>query len=151
MLYFYIIVGANGVVMKKSQLSRNHIITDPIHGVMSFSKDEKELIKQFIDKPIFQRLKRIKQLGCADMVFPGAVHTRFSHSLGACYIGKLVCDQLDINNGDRKIIMGAALLHDIGHSLFLTLLSPFLKGSVREKYHMINNGLLSLLIPLNVT
>ncbi|HEN5505754.1 TPA: hypothetical protein U6309_002321, partial [Legionella pneumophila] len=57
--------------MKKSQLSRNHIITDPIHGVMSFSKDEKELIKQFIDKPIFQRLKRIKQLGCADMVFPG--------------------------------------------------------------------------------
>ncbi|HAT5959816.1 TPA: HD domain-containing protein, partial [Legionella pneumophila] len=114
--------------MKKSQLSRNHIITDPIHGVMSFSKDEKELIKQFIDKPIFQRLKRIKQLGCADMVFPGAVHTRFSHSLGACYIGKLVCDQLDINNGDRKIIMGAALLHDIGHGPFSHAFESIFKG-----------------------
>lgn len=103
---------------REHSFSQSHIITDPIHGVMSFSKDEKDLIKLFIDLPIFQRLKRIKQLGCADMIFPGAVHTRFSHSLGASYIAKLVCDQLDIINNDRKIIIGAALLHDIGHGPF---------------------------------
>ncbi|HGF0738857.1 TPA: HD domain-containing protein [Legionella pneumophila] len=102
----------------QQKTSKNHIITDPIHEVMSFDQEEKDLIKEFIDLPIFQRLKRIKQLGCADMVFPGAVHTRFSHSLGACYIAKLACDQLDINGKDRQIIMGASLLHDIGHGPF---------------------------------
>ncbi|RUQ85128.1 HD domain-containing protein [Legionella septentrionalis] len=102
----------------KTAPSTCHIITDPIHGAMSFSSEEKILIKYFIDLPIFQRLKRIKQLGCADMIFPGAVHTRFSHSLGACYIAKLICDKLNIPQEDRLIIMIAALLHDIGHGPF---------------------------------
>lgn len=56
---------------------------NPIHGVMLFSENEKDSIKHYMDNPYFQRLRRIKQLGCGDLIFPGAVHTRFSHSPGA--------------------------------------------------------------------
>ena len=71
-----------------------HVLNDPVHGVMKFDKKEKELIKSIIDTPIFQRLRNIKQLGMASYVFPGAVHTRFNHSLGAAYLAKTVCEQL---------------------------------------------------------
>jgi HD superfamily phosphohydrolase len=60
-------------------MSSIHIINDPVHGIMTFDRAEKDLIKEFIDKPLFQRLRKIKQLGCGDLVLPGAVHTRFNH------------------------------------------------------------------------
>ncbi|RUR08480.1 HD domain-containing protein [Legionella septentrionalis] len=98
-------------------MSSSHIINDPIHGVMLFSEEEKDIIKHYMDKPYFQRLRRIKQLGCGDLIFPGAVHTRFSHSLGACYLAKKVCEKLEIT-AEKQEIMIAALLHDIGHGPF---------------------------------
>lgn len=97
-----------------------HVLNDPVHGVMKFDKKEKDLIKGIIDTPIFQRLRNIKQLGMASYVFPGAVHTRFNHSIGAAYLAKIVCEQLgtDIDEKTRLNGIATALLHDIGHGPF---------------------------------
>lgn len=97
-----------------------HVLNDPVHGVMKFDNKEKELIKSIIDTPIFQRLRNIKQLGMASYVFPGAVHTRFNHSLGAAYLAKTVCEQLgpDIDEKTKLNGIATALLHDIGHGPF---------------------------------
>src|SRR5271165_3305595 len=66
------------------------IITDPIYEVMNFGSDPAFIrtFKQVIDTKVFQRLRRITQLGLASYVFPGATHTRFSHSLGAAYLAR---------------------------------------------------------------
>ena len=98
-------------------MQTHHIISDPIHDVMVFSMEEKNLIKKYIDSEVFQRLRRIKQLGCGDLVFPGAVHTRFNHSLGACYLAKQLCLHLNLLEIKNEVMI-AALLHDIGHGPF---------------------------------
>lgn len=92
-------------------------IRDPIHGQIRLN----ETIIKIIDTPQFQRLRRIKQLGFANLVYPGANHTRFEHSLGVMHITSLLTDDVE------TII--AALLHDIGHT-------PFSHGSERivKKY-----------------
>jgi hypothetical protein len=86
------------------------IIRDPIHGHIQLD----ELAVQLIDTPQFQRLRRIRQLGLSHLVYPGANHTRFEHSLGsyhlACQLTHLIED-----THIQKEIQIAALLHDIGH------------------------------------
>lgn len=102
----------------------SHIINDPVHRVMAFNEDEKKLIKSFIDSELFQRLRRIKQLGCGDLIFPGAVHTRFNHCIGASYLAKRLHNQLILDlapkkkEAEKNVIMIAALLHDVGHGPF---------------------------------
>ena len=95
-------------------------ILDPIHKYITFSDCEKLLI----DSVIFQRLRYIRQLGFAEFAFPGAVHSRFLHSLGVCHLAGRAFDSfrfLDqfLNPQKRKdfrqLIRLAALLHDIGH------------------------------------
>lgn len=85
-------------------------IQDPIHGVI---KLEEWMIK-IVDTPQFQRLRRIKQLGFANLVYPGANHTRFEHSLGVMHIARVMKDRLELD----EITIAAALLHDIGHTPF---------------------------------
>jgi HD superfamily phosphohydrolase len=97
---------------------KDHVINDPIHKTMEFSSEEKEWIKPIIDHPLFQRLRHIKQLGLKDFVYPGATHSRFNHCIGACYISGQIADQLEISSKDKKILMKALLLHDIGHGPF---------------------------------
>lgn len=102
-------------------LNHNHIFNDPIHGVMDFNEQQKNLIVKYIDTDIFQRLRRINQLGVTDYVFPGATHSRFSHSLGACYLAKNLCESLknEFNNQEEiNATILSALLHDIGHGPF---------------------------------
>tara|TARA_R110002124_G_scaffold81978_15_gene215573 strand:+ start:3966 stop:5309 length:1344 start_codon:yes stop_codon:yes gene_type:complete len=114
----------------------NHIINDPIHGIMDFTSEQNKLIKKYIDTDLFQRLRRIKQLGCADYVFPGATHTRFSHSLGACYLAKNLCEYLgeDIGNkDDMQSIILATLLHDIGHGPFSHSFENILNNDLPDK------------------
>lgn len=89
-------------------------IRDPVHGFINRSEEEQNII----DIPIFQRLRRIKQLAMAHLVYPGANHTRFEHSLGVMHIAGLMCDVLGIGEEDKTIIRFAALLHDIGHGPF---------------------------------
>ncbi len=92
-------------------------IRDPIHGQIRLD----DTIVKIIDTPQFQRLRRIKQLGFANLVYPGANHTRFEHSLGVMHIASLLTDDVEVTI--------AALLHDIGHT-------PFSHGSERvaKKY-----------------
>lgn len=101
-------------------------IRDPIHGFINLSKEEMRII----DTPIFQRLRRIHQLGTTYLLYPGAEHTRFSHSLGVMHVATLIFDnliakrkaQLQWSDDDiakyRQMLRLAALLHDVGHAPF---------------------------------
>nr|XP_040049338.1 deoxynucleoside triphosphate triphosphohydrolase SAMHD1-like [Gasterosteus aculeatus aculeatus] len=97
------------------------VFNDPIHGHMEMHP----LLIRIIDTPQFQRLRRIKQLGGAYFVFPGASHNRFEHSLGVAHLaGKLVraLDQrqgdLHIDDRDVLCVQIAGLCHDLGHGPF---------------------------------
>ncbi len=89
-------------------------VRDPIHGFIELN----ELECRIIDTNIFQRLRGIHQLAMAYLVYPGALHTRFDHSLGVCHIAGLLADQLGLNTEDKRLVRLAALLHDIGHGPF---------------------------------
>ena len=107
-------------------LKKTAIINDPVHSVMKFGSDPitRKLMKSVIDTNEFQRLRHISQLGLASYVFPGATHTRFSHSIGVLYLAGTVLTHLKERNGvrigDEYIleVKMSALLHDIGHGPF---------------------------------
>jgi HD superfamily phosphohydrolase len=98
--------------------SEFHVIKDPVHGTMQLNSQEYRWLKPFINSPDFQRLRNIKQLGLGDLVFPGAVHTRFNHCLGCSYLGGRIAKTLNISLEEQQIVMIACLLHDIGHGPF---------------------------------
>lgn len=72
-------------------MNKNKIINDPVYGFITIPT---ELIFDLIEHPFFQRLRRIKQLGLAPYVYPGAIHTRFHHALGAMHITMQAIDTL---------------------------------------------------------
>src|SRR5262249_51769518 len=94
------------------------LIRDAVHGDIEFGPLEMELI----DTPEFQRLRGIKQLGTASLVFPSAVHTRFEHSLGASWMAHRIVSALNrtrrISADEESLIRVTALLHDITHIPF---------------------------------
>ncbi|HQP99834.1 MAG TPA: HD domain-containing protein [bacterium] len=100
------------------------VILDPVHNLIPFEGDPIDtLLWKLIDTPEFQRLRRIKQLGMADLVFPGATHTRFSHSIGVMHMARSFLDTVErhhkrLGEKQRAIVLVAALLHDIGHGPF---------------------------------
>lgn len=100
------------------------IIKDPIHGAIEFEGEKELCLKRILSDPYFQRLRRVKQLGFADFVFPSATHSRFAHSLGVYAIAKrmLRVVEPDVQNGnwtdEGSACLAAALLHDIGHGMF---------------------------------
>ncbi len=106
-----------------------HVIKDPVHGTMQFTSVEDKWVKPFIDSPHFQRLRHIKQLGMGDYIFPGAVHTRFNHCLGCCYVASQIAHKIKLPDEDRQLVMIACLLHDIGHGPF----SHAFEGIFHEK------------------
>ncbi|MEM7589224.1 MAG: HD domain-containing protein [Myxococcota bacterium] len=95
-------------------------IRDPIHGFIALTAQELAII----DQPALQRLRNIKQMGFADLAFPGATHTRYNHSLGAMHVATQLFDSLfastdlptQVRRQFRQAIRLAMLLHDIGHS-----------------------------------
>ncbi len=91
-------------------------IRDPVHGFIYRNIREEEII----NTGIFQRLRRIKQLALASLVYPGALHTRFEHSLGVMHLASKLCNQLLENRDseEQRWVRLAALLHDIGHGPF---------------------------------
>ena len=86
-------------------------IKDPVHGYIEVPD---ELIP-LLDSPLLQRLHHIRQLGFAYLVYPGANHTRFEHSLGAMALADKVCQSVGLAEDERLLVCSAALLHDIGH------------------------------------
>lgn len=98
-------------------MNKRKIVNDPVYG---FVKIPSDLIFDLIEHPLFQRLRRIKQLGLAGLVYPGALHTRFHHALGAMHLMGLALSTLrnkghEISNKEVEASQMAILLHDIGH------------------------------------
>jgi hypothetical protein len=86
-------------------------IRDPVHGYVQLEG----LALEIADTPQMQRLRWIKQLGLASLVYPGANHTRFEHSLGAYHLADLLANHLGLTEEDKTLVCAAALLHDVGH------------------------------------
>jgi HD superfamily phosphohydrolase len=111
-------------------------ITDPIHKNIKFTLLEKELI----DTYIFQRLRRIRQLAGAHLVYPGALHTRFEHSIGSMFLAGLASQTLYNKDyfSDQDYIQKlrvSALLHDIGHGPFSHLFEEISKTDSDYKFN----------------
>jgi len=112
----------------------------PIHNHITL--DDRTL--SFVDLPVFQRLRRIKQLGMAYTVYPGAHHSRFEHSLGVYHLGYVVSELIGLPVDDRSQICMAALLHDIGHGPFSHIMESVTGDSheARSSY-MVREGQLA--------
>src|SRR6059036_523561 len=100
------------------------IIRDPVHDVIAFRLDRPAdaLLFRLINAAEFQRLRRIRQLGLASLAYPGADHSRYSHSLGVMETARQMLDQLRrsfyIAEDSETVSLAAALLHDLGHGPF---------------------------------
>lgn len=116
-------------------MNKKKIFNDPIYGFITIPSD---LIFDIIEHPYFQRLRRIKQLGLTDLIYPGALHTRFHHALGAMHLMGLALNTLkskghDISDEECEAAQIAILLHDIGHGPFSHVLeSALLKNTPHE-------------------
>ena len=91
-----------------------HVIKDAIHGNIKLT----ELERSLLDTREMQRLRGIKQLALTYLVYPGANHTRFEHSLGTLHLTGEICESLGLGEGATRELRIAALLHDIGHGAF---------------------------------
>ena len=101
-------------------MNKKKILNDPVYGFINIPND---LIFDIIEHRYFQRLRRIKQLGLTDLVYPGALHTRFHHALGAMDLMRRSLNALqdkgiEISADERQASMLAILLHDVGHGPF---------------------------------
>jgi len=100
--------------------NKRKIVNDPIYGFINIPFP---VLYDLIEHPYFQRLRRIKQLGLTNLVYPGANHTRFQHALGAMHlmeeaISNLRLKKLEITDDEAQAAMIAILLHDVGHGPF---------------------------------
>ncbi len=101
-------------------MNKKKIFNDPVYGFINIPYN---IIFDLIEHPYFQRLRRIKQLGLTDHVYPGALHTRFHHALGAMHLMTQAIEVLrskgiTISTKEAKAVSIAILLHDIGHGPF---------------------------------
>ena len=106
-----------------AQLSRK-IINDPVYGFITL---DHPLLLSIVAHPYYQRLRRIHQMAFAHLVYPGAVHSRLHHSLGAFHLmGNAVAELrrkgVDINEEEELGVKTAILLHDIGHGPFSVMI-----------------------------
>ncbi|NOR88595.1 MAG: HD domain-containing protein [Bacteroidales bacterium] len=121
--------------MKKNKTNKLKIFNDPIYGFINISD---ESIFDIIEHRYFQRLRRINQLGLTYLVYPGAMHTRFQHSMGAMHLMKSALQSLlekgiQISPEENIAAQQAILLHDIGHGPFShTLENNLLKQTSHE-------------------
>ncbi len=116
-------------------MNKKKIFNDPIYGFISIHSD---LIYDIIETPQFQRLRRIKQTGLADFVYPGANHTRFHHALGVMHLMSRALDNLrekghPISNQEYEAALIAILLHDTGHGPFSHTLEHTLLSNVSHE------------------
>jgi len=116
-------------------LNKKKIINDPVYGFISIPS---ELVYDVISHPYFQRLRYIKQLGMTHLVYPGALHTRFHHALGAMHLMSLAIEILrskghSITEGEEEAATLAILLHDIGHGPFSHALEHSLVTGIKHE------------------
>ncbi|MBO7724568.1 MAG: HD domain-containing protein [Paludibacteraceae bacterium] len=114
---------------------RQKIINDPVFGFITIPN---EFIYSLIKHPFFQRLNRIKQLGLSSIVYPGAQHTRFLHSIGAMFLMNEAIKQLkqkeqNITEEESNAALAAILMHDIGHGPFSHVLENTLVHGISHE------------------
>jgi len=126
-----------GVIFAKMNSFSNKlkIFNDPIYGFVSLPY---EIIYDLIDHPYFQRLRRIKQLGLTNLVYPGALHTRFHHAMGAMHLMGQAIDVIrskghEITEEEATGVTIAILLHDIGHGPFSHALEHSIVNNVTHE------------------
>ncbi|MCD4746738.1 MAG: HD domain-containing protein [Bacteroidales bacterium] len=140
-------------------MNKRKIFNDPVYGFITIPDD---LIFDIIEHPYFQRLRRIKQLGLTHLVYPGALHTRFHHAIGAMHLMNQAVSLLRskghiITKAEEQGVLIAILLHDIGHgpyshalenSLVLDMNHEDISEIFMDKLNVIFDGKLSLAIEI---
>ena len=116
-------------------MNKKKIINDPVYGFISIPS---ALIYDLISHPYFQRLRYIKQLGMTHLVYPGALHTRFHHAIGAMHLMGLALEVLrnkghEITPEEEEAATIAILLHDIGHGPFSHALEHTLVNGIKHE------------------
>jgi HD superfamily phosphohydrolase len=114
-------------------MAKRKIFNDPVYGFVTFRH---ETLLQLADHPMFQRLRRISQLGLSHLVYPGALHNRFQHAIGAMHLMQMAVDEIrhrghEITEDEEVGLLAAILLHDIGHGPF----SHALENSIVSGVH----------------
>jgi HD superfamily phosphohydrolase len=143
--------------VESARNTKGKIVNDPVFGFINISPG---FIYDIIRHPFMQRLTRIRQLGLASVVYPGAQHTRFHHSLGAMFLMSEAIAQLrskgnEITREEGDAVIACILLHDIGHGPFSHVLEHTLIRDMRhekislmlmEEMNVVFNGKLDLCI-----
>ena len=112
---------------------KDRVFRDPVHGLVEL-KGEDRPIAELIDTLAMQRLRRIKQMGFAWLVYPGAEHSRFGHALGAFHIAQRVARRLEPEPRVARHVKVAALLHDVGHGPFSHAWEHVFAGHDHERW-----------------
>jgi HD superfamily phosphohydrolase len=117
-------------------LNKKKIINDPVYGFITIPSD---LVYDLIQHPYVQRLRYIKQLGMTHLVYPGALHTRFHHALGAMHLMSLALETIKskgqaISYDEEEAVTIAILLHDIGHGPFSHALEHTIVDGVSHEH-----------------
>ena len=120
------------------------ILRDAVHGLVAFEADEELVVPRLMDTAEMQRLRRIRQLGVANVAFPGAEHTRFSHAIGAAFVMKKLLARLRQIHGELPFwqqvtseraqdAIAAAFLHDAGHGPLSHLFEDAIPGTAHHE------------------
>ncbi|MFA4860161.1 HD domain-containing protein [Methanoregula sp.] len=110
------------------------IIKDPVHGYVELE----DFTLSLLDSPALQRLRYVKQLGFSYLVYPGANHTRFEHSLGTMFLADLASRRFGLDEDERRLVTAAALLHDIGHGPFSHASEPLMEEFLHRTHDEID-------------
>ena len=114
------------------------VINDAIHGQFTLDGVRGDLLAT----PEMNKLSHIKQLGLAHLVFPGAHHTRFEHSLGASHIAGMMAESLDLDEHETETVQAAAMLHDVGHGPYSHTLEHILHERGGMDHMSITEGII---------
>jgi uncharacterized protein len=120
------------------------ILRDPIHGLIAFEGEREQVIKPLLATREVQRLRRVRQLGLASLVFPGAEHSRFSHAIGTAHVMCKLLDRIGavqhaipedqrLDAESRRDALAASLLHDLGHGPFSHLFEEVFADAPRHE------------------
>ncbi len=124
---------------QNNPINKKKIVNDPVYGFIDFPTSK---VFDTVEHCWFQRLRRIKQLGLTEMVYPGAIHTRFQHAIGATHLMQLALDVLtakgqQITKAEAEGAYLAILLHDIGHGPFSHALEHHIVNVSHENISLI--------------
>ena len=109
------------------------VFRDPVHGIIRLGGADGALA-ELLDTGAMQRLRRVRQMGFASLVYPGAEHSRFGHALGAFAVATRVTEHLGLSSEHALAVKAAALLHDVGHGPFSHAWEEALEGPSHESW-----------------